>query len=200
MLFPLYAVTPLLSSVIEKVRYRWIPAALIIVFITIIVYATKEDLSTLEGNVRFVLRRIPSFIIGYWMAPYVKEGKRIPLLPVLFIAIGVTVLLFVLERGLLYNSWILMISAFFIPVVTSLLLSRFSFIYIESFLNVIGKASLESYLTNSFLIGIAALLPVSVFGGNIWNGGYLLYSIIVFVGIIWALLSYKLVSYLQSRK
>lgn len=201
MLVPLYLFTPLLKRTIDSIKYRWLACVFIIA--SMILFGPEDldvrhyDKTSILDNFYFVLIRIPSFIIGLWMAPHILRSKRLDLLGTIFVIIIVVALLKFLKIGTFY-SWIIMPIA--VSVVVILFINLFKLNYfasLKSFCRFMGEISLESYLTNMFLIALVQTITLNTPLNNL-----MLYIIIVILGTLLSFVAYvlskNLISILQN--
>ena len=123
-------------------------------------------------NIKFVLGRVPMFVLGYYMAHHIKNGITLKIQYVLLISI------ISIASYIFLNIY----TALTIPILFALgyimkYLHRITFI--DKTIIFMGGISLESYLTNIYL---ATLLGHINFG-KIGYGNYLQYILVIIIGI-----------------
>ena len=184
MLIPVYALTPLHYRICNKVKSPVVYSLLLIVFVVVIsaLNYPVESIACqmLIDNVKQVLYHLPSFLIGFMLAPFAKTGKKISyfwmsILPLVFVAI-----MKVMQCG----YWPEFLVLPFVVVCCSIF--KYMGKIISSVLNFFGKISLESYLLNG-VVGtwIIWYLP-TLYNSPINKVGYLSYFIVCVVGTVLA--------------
>lgn len=181
MLVPLYLITPLWASFDRGFSCKVIPAALGVALCWGGSFALSPLLAAhpVIANVAFVVERLPSFFVGYWLGSTWMAGVRLSL--------GRSTAL-VLSAALLF-VWLFVRrfvpSNFLAALGVVLLLAtgfefsvwrghRFSFVItLAGFLKRLG-GSLESYLLNIYLLELTSTLFA-------WHGWILYVAVIAFV-------------------
>ena len=202
LIIPLYFISPLLFHFCNKGKkidiIVCISFCLICVVASIIGDFDKAD--SLIYNMQFVLKRIPSFIIGMWIAPYVKRGESIKWIWLILLLAISLIVKFIIPFD---------ICPYFLMALPMLLIIivLFETRPIQStgkrLLRFMGRISLESYLTNVALPTIFALLSFKVCGYDLNYGNYLYYGLIVVVGLFISVVckkaSEKFLAYLEKK-
>ena len=91
MLIPLYFLTPFYARIIDKTKYQTlltVTLCIILLLISTIKIENNNLFSHVWNNTAFVLQRIPSYLIGYYMAPSILKGKKVNLLKLTGIIAG----------------------------------------------------------------------------------------------------------------
>lgn len=137
----------------------------------------RED--CVVDNLRWAFQRVTNFILGMAIAPYVKQEKRVNLLPVL----GACLMAFFLVHWLvskdLFMNWckVPYLIAFFVLILRHIKKDG----VVHRFIYWMGLVSLESYLANIYLCG-----AVSDYAQRVgWNdyGRYAEYLMVIVWGI-----------------
>lgn len=186
LLVPLYLLSPWLYN-LTKYKYGTLVLLLILVLFAFIGSSdVTNDNNNFFYNLTFALQRCPSFILGFIIAPWVKDGRKWNLFYMLIIGLLIK---FLLSRfcGIYGSSAfftiVIPISAlfcFFIRIISkfeSFVSSKLFGLYIEAGFSYMGKISLESYLMNSLLLRIASTFELPC-------NGYVVYIIIIILGTI----------------
>ena len=182
LIIPLYLFSPLLYRLCNKGKKTDLLVC-ISVCIACVTASIIGDFDKTDGfiyNLQFVLKRVPSFIIGMWLAPYVKQGICIKWTWLLWLLVVSFVVKFIVPVD---------ICPYFLMVLPMLMILTLVFEArpVQSIgkrlFRFMGNISLESYLTNVALPSILALIPFEVGGVDLNYGNYLYYGLIVFVGL-----------------
>jgi peptidoglycan/LPS O-acetylase OafA/YrhL len=139
---------------------------------------------------------VPSFLLGMWIAPYIKQEKEICHADVICIVSFVLFIVctYLFEGGEMGAPFIMIsILAFF------LVLLHYCNYTIKRVYGFMGKISLESYMLN-------VTLPFFLIHRTNWNigidfgyGNYLPYSFVVIFGILGSWLINKLSGFIISK-
>ena len=185
LIIPLYLIAPILYLLKQKTQKNKKVDILTCCFLCLIcvVGSVVGDFEKSEGliyNIQFALKRVPSFIIGLWIASYVRQGYSMKWVwPVLLL-----ILSFIVKFLISYE-----VCPYFLMVLPLLLLLVILF---ETFsinskskkvFRFMGDISLESYLTNVALPSIIALIPFQVANINLNYGNYLFYVLVIILGL-----------------
>lgn len=180
----LYPITPLLYWVLKHSSRRATTTILLIVVLLLItnipVNHTGDQTSYIIINLQGAFKRVVSFILGLYLAPYIKQGIRVNTLYVIGASALGCILFHFLAKDVFY-AWL-----YILPILIPLCII-FEKTPEKSKLNIffiwLGVASLESYLTN---IGIKALMPLYLktwIDNPIFYGHYLDYLFVIIVGL-----------------
>lgn len=200
LLVPLYLLSPWLYNL----RNHKNGILLLLLILLLCVFIGKLDVTKDNNNFfynfTFALQRCPSFVLGFIIAPWVKCGHKFNIFILLLIGFF---LKFILSRFCgVYGS-----SASFVLVIpicaciccfskikskceSSIFCKSIGF-YIGTCLSYMGKISLESYLTNSLLLRI-------VLAFSLPQSGYLIYLIVIILGIIMSIYINKLSNFILN--
>ncbi len=198
-LIPLYALTPFLFVMMRingTTRHIvFFFTILLIIVLTLGADAVKENTSIIY-NVRWTFKRLPGFLLGLYLAPYIMQGKKIHAL----VLVGITLIGFLVFNIVLtstYGWW------FYVPFICITCCYMIKYLLestiVNTFLLFIGGASLESYLTN---IGTKAIMPSILFpyrGHPIFSGFYLDYILIIVIGLFLTYFSHKLSKIISQK-
>lgn len=184
-IIPIYALSPFLYKLLNVTKNNiWIPILLTILCLVFSILPNDAPDSKLSilGNIQFVVCRVPSFIFGMWIAPFVKGGVTV-------------------KNALLY---VFISTLFFILVVTAPIeLSAgcfatipivYVFIFILKKINgslknavfFMGNISLESYMFNVTLPFFVRRIPWNDFAFDINYGYYMHYLIVIVLGLFFS--------------
>lgn len=192
LLIPLYALTPVVYSIIHSLKGRTI--ALIFLLIIVICYLlayfdpkggndylSEEPYLSILGNVRFCLRRVTSYILGFFLAPYIMRSyklKRPFIVCLLLLAIAITIMYLVP-----FNVCV----AFLLVLPSSLFLGQclaHSPKWLVAVFSFMGVLSLESYLLNISLPRVMSLQNWNLGIVDLSYGNYCMYITTVMISII----------------
>lgn len=189
LLIPLYALTPFAYSIVHRLNGRIITilAFSIIALCFLFAYIDPESVNdrlSIIGNIRFCLCRVPSYILGFFLAPYIMRSHKLNrplLLSVLLMVLAICVKYFapinVCVAGLLVLPASIIISQCLVRS-PKWLVSAFSFM---------GVISLESYLLNVSLPRITSLYNWHLGSVDLSYGNYFMYLLTVMISIFVAL-------------
>lgn len=186
MLIPVYALTPLHYRICNKVKSPVLYSSLLIAFMVVISALNYPVESTgcqmVIDNVKQVLYHLPSFLIGFMLAPFAKTGKKISYFWMSILPLALVAIMKVMQCGYWPEFLVLPFVAVCCP--TFKYMGKIFF----SVLNFLGKISLESYLLN-VVIGtwIIWYLP-NLYNSSMNKGCYLSYFIVCVVGTVLAYL------------
>ena len=177
MLFPLYFLTPYIVKFANTSKAKVITVSVLIILLLGFSYIPLGN--DIVRNIQFVTLRVPIFILGIIIAPYVKNGYRINTFSMCFIVL-VGLLLwhfcsFSLGGGLAIICLLGTIIAFICKCK-----------FINKILLFMGKMSLESYLTNIYLGHIIMTSDAITLSGGVKS------LIVIVIGILTAYIFHKL--------
>ena len=146
------------------------------------------------NNTAFVLQRIPSYLIGYYMAPSILKGKKVNLLKLTGIIAGCFLVIKIIFPANTFWEWleiypIMLVSYFFIK----------KSVWIKRICTFMGQISLESYLTNGCMILLIGLLPWETTLDHLNYGNYLRYTLIIVTGITTAYCANRIINKITAR-
>ncbi len=196
MLIPVYAITPVHYRICKKVN-RPVLYSMTLIGLVVLVSALNWPLESSKGqivvaNIKQVLYHLPSFFVGFMLAPFALQGEKIS---VLWMSIAPIVVVLIMK----YMQWGYWPEFLVLPfVLICCWIIRISGKYMSSFLNFFGRISLESYLFNG-IIGtwIIWYLP-QLYYSPLNRGCYLSYFIVCVVGTILAYIVHKFCSRLLN--
>ena len=169
-IIPIYFLTPRLSIFIDtrKNKLLWV-----IVIISTLLLLSNIDIINhpIYDNIQFVMRRTPMFILGYYLATYIKQGKTISIYDTIFITIC-SIILYYLGVYSALSVPILIALGYFVNLLHNVG-------SLDKMLKFMGIISLESYLMNIYLPEIIRHINF----GQLGQGNYLPYTLVVVIGI-----------------
>lgn len=200
LLFVLYAVAPVITSVLDKVgKYRVMIAffaSILIVFLCSLNASEHSSTADIIHNIQHAFKRTPSFLLGLAMMPCIKEHKGINGLVVLIISISVY-----------------FFSVFFFPNCDTAWITMWPvlilFMYALKYMGnaklwipvvFMGGITLESFLTNTYVGYICRHYINWGNLGSLGNGHYLEYSVVIIVGVFLAWLTNLLVKTIRDKQ
>lgn len=186
LLIPLYALTPFAYSIVHRFDGRNITiiAISMIALSLLVAYMDPDSVNdrlSIMGNIKFCLCRVPSYILGFFLAPYIMRSKKLnrPLLQCL--------LLLILAICIKYLAPINVCVACLLVLSASLFLSQcltHSPKWLIAVFSFMGVISLESYLLNISLPRVTSLHNWSLGIVNLSYGNYCMYISTVIISII----------------
>ena len=197
MLIPLYAITPLHYKICQWVKSQVLYSFVligIIVLVSVLNYPMENSAGKIViANIKHVLYHLPSFFIGFMLAPYALSNKKISNFWVIILPLAAVVIMKYMQWG----YWPEFLVFPFLPILCCFFKSMGS--WISSVLVFFGKISLESYLFNG-VVGawIIWYLP-QLYYSPLNKGCYLSYFMVCFVGTILAYFVNRLCNSLIKR-
>lgn len=163
MLLPLYFLTPYIVKVVNTYRSRVVTVSLLILLLLVSSYIPSEN--EIIRNIQFVTSRVPIFILGIGVAPFVKNGYVLNAIQTCFIVLGSLLLWHYCHFALGGGLAIICLLGIFIALICKCK-------PINKVLSFMGNMSLESYLTNIFCGHIIMKSDILVLsgGGKIVDG------------------------------
>lgn len=154
----LYPLAPLLFQGVEHSKSRIFTTIILITVLLFITHFPVKDtdgvINTIIINLQWALKRGVNFIVGTYLAPYIKKGVKVNILFVIGLSALGCILFHFLMKDVFY-AWL-----YVLPILI-ILCMLFEELPQESKPNIfflwLGAASLESYLTN---VGVKALMPL----------------------------------------
>lgn len=183
-IIPLYLISPLLYKMEKHYGSKVLILLFLAIYIIGILPINSDNTSehSLLENLLFVTWRVPSFILGFIVAPFVKKNTSISVwCLVLLFVIGGTILL--VSRHLVFSY------VWFIIPLSSLVIYFLRYQYTSKVCSFMGRISLESYLCNACIPYTIVAIPCSYINNN-WN--LLTYISFVMLGILISLLLNKI--------
>ena len=197
MLLPLYLLSPLLFECIHRFKNTIVPGIILIMLLycfSLLPCLGNSSVVSIIKNLQTCCLRIPAFIFGMLLFPYVREHKTITnKCVVTFVLICFVLMAFLRVLGPRYEFPLLIL----IPLVICLLLIMSHLKSRLKFLAFMGTISLESYLTNVYLA-----LPIKDCNHIIFNDSvpdYLVYLLIILIGIGISVLVHQLSNTILNR-
>lgn len=145
MLIPVYAITPLHYNISMKIK-RPVLYSMAIIVVSVLISGlnypiVSEDGQMIIANFKQVLYHLPSFLIGFMLAPFALDNKKVSY----FWMILLPVVIVVIQKFTHFGYW----PGFLVlPVITvCCLFLRYAGRVITAVLGFFGKISLESYLS-----------------------------------------------------
>ena len=189
-LIPIYAFAPILYRVLQRTSNHWsvaLAGCLLCFVISAMPNNDPEPLKSVWGNIQYVVCRIPGFILGMWLAPYIMKGKALKN-PLLYVCISAV--LFMVSKVSHFEGACFMIAPL---LMLFMIIIRFGGKVLYSIIAFMGAISLESYLLNVTLpFFIVRRLNWTIGEVNLGFGNYLPYLSVVVLGTILAYLINKL--------
>ena len=184
MLFPLYFLTPYIVKTINTYKTRVLTISVLMILLFGFSYIPSEN--GIIRNIQFVTFRVPIFILGIGIAPYVKNEYGINAIKVCII-IGGGLLLWHYCNSPLCGG--IAIICFLGPLMDFICKYKLT----NNILSFVGKMSLESYLTNIYLGHIIMKSDVIALPGEVKA------LIVIVTGILSAYIYHKLSNKIISK-
>ena len=198
MLIPLYAIAPLHYTICRKMKNP-VLYSMVIIAVIIFVSALNYPIESMHGqeiiaNIKQPLYHMPSFLIGFMLAPFALNNKRVSCFWLVFLPVAIVLI----QKFTHFGYWPVFLVLPFVAVCCVLL--RYAGRVLSSVLDFFGKISLESYLLNG-IVGtwIIWYLP-RLYESPLNKGCYLSYFIVCVVGTILAYLVNRISNRMLNRQ
>lgn len=193
LLIPLYIITPFIYKFSNNKFIMYIIIGIVLVACSIDIKVSNEIIEKIIVNFQWAFSRIPSFIIGIIIAPFVRKEYSISLINVIFL-FSFSLLLFVFIHYFIsdrvFMFWCLTLP---ITILISILIDcLYNYPFIYKFITWMGVISLESYLANIYLCKLFKKFYYSLEQNGLFYGHYIEYIFIGIIGILLASLINKL--------
>lgn len=186
-LVPLYLITPLLYSVLSG-KYKWTVFISIMVVLMLITTLELDNHSNdnIISNIRWVIQRIPPFVLGVAIAKGCIDKKTISALWIVLITVA-----YLICRLCGHDEfgWLLLPFIIYCLLMLCQFVEKYNAIY--QCITFMGVVSLESYLLNISLNKLFGIIARSI-DSPIFYGRYLEYSLVIIIGIILSYYANKL--------
>lgn len=205
LLIPLYLfIAPIVKKLFNRFEKDFLVMFIMVLLLSITGYVVDwlikdgivKSLGLLD-NTSFVIMRLPAFIIGYYLGYISKKRTKISFLWIIsmcFIYAGLNLL----HIGLCVYYIPATIFCLLIPkCIRALSKINVLKVPIEG-LNIIGKYSLESYLSNYVCVFTLSFLMYNNTPWNIFKGNYVYYLMVIFLGIVLTFVASKIESYIYD--
>lgn len=198
MLIPLYAIAPFHYTICRKMKNQVLYSMAMIVVIVLVSALNYPIESTqvqeIIANIKQPLYHIPSFLIGFMLAPLALNNKKLSY----FWMIVLPVVIVLIQKFTHFGYWPVFLVLPFVAVCCVLL--RYAGRVLSSVLDFFGKISLESYLLNG-IVGtwIIWYLP-RLYESPLNKGCYLSYFIVCVLGTILAYLVNRISNRMLNRQ
>lgn len=198
MLIPLYAIAPFHYTICRKMKnqvlYSMAMIAVIVLVSALNYPIESTQVQEIIANIKQPLYHIPSFLIGFMLAPLALNNKKLSY----FWMIVLPVVIVLIQKFTHFGYWPVFLVLPFVAVCCVLL--RFAGRVLSSVLDFFGKISLESYLLNG-IVGtwIIWYLP-RLYESPLNKGCYLSYFIVCVLGTILAYLVNRISNRMLNRQ
>jgi hypothetical protein len=196
----LYPLAPGLFRLLESSRHRLTTAIALIVVILIVTHLSNTADRTLIGNIihnlQYAGKFTVSFIIGMYIAPFIRREVRVNALYIIG-GSAIFVLLFHFFFKDVFYAWLFIMPSVIVLCQCLKWLSESSWIYTSFYW--LGIVSLEAYVANGEIRTLFKVYLASWQGSPLLIGHYLDYAQVLIIGLILAHLSNRLSSILIAR-
>lgn len=184
MLIPLYLFTPFFISVLtSKHNIIWLIILILCCYglaLISLIYSFIGKATLL--NISFIIYRLPSYFLGIFSGPYIKQNILLSRkLVVSIVCFCLCLCIFMYAMNLPFE----MFAAILLVISICFLLSKKNIVtnFVTKISISLGKISLESYLFNIFLPLILVKMNWDHLYPGINKGNYLMYGIVVLGGL-----------------
>lgn len=202
LLLPLYILTPFLYKLLDTGDLkRWMIAITICVTLTIINHPSMNPcsegvFSDIISNIQFAFVRVPSFVLGMSLAPYVKSSKKIDSLFTIGGMIGLTIFYHFLFRSASFEFIVVLPICMMICLICNVIKK---IKIVDCVLTTLGSVSLELYLTNGTFQTAMHNIAERIDLGALARGRYFEYFMVIALGIMLSLSMQRLSSLISNN-
>lgn len=157
----LYIITPLLYKILDS-KHKYSIAAILSLLCFIIAYILPE-----KDPWAFMIQRWPSYILGFAMAVDIKEHKQGSIWHFIVLPLFTYSFLFALNHTIGTHFSLFAFQGIPIMTISAILIDEMKSERINKVLVFMGLISLESYITNIYLISLLKSLPLHLHIGNV---------------------------------
>ena len=184
MLIPVYAITPLHYIICKRMK-KPVLYSVAIVAVVVVISSLNYPIDNTEGqmiisNIKHVMYHIPSFLIGFMLAPFAIDNRKISIFWMVLLPASIVIIM----RFMHWGYWPEFIVLPFIVVLC--LLFQFMHGPMSSVLEFFGKISLESYLFNTVIGSWLIWYLPNLYESPLNYGCYLSYFLICVIGTVLA--------------
>lgn len=165
----LYIFTPLIDLLLGG-KYKW---SICIVLSVACFFAAYTFL--VDSKWVFMLQRWPSYFIGWALAPEIKEQKTASVWVTIALPLVVYVILYWMNHQINTHFSLFWLQGISMVMLFAYLLEKIRNKTFLSILSFMGVISLESYVTNEYLIRSLFFFSWTIYGVNINPGNHTLY-------------------------
>ena len=159
----------------------------------------NETVSAVIRNLQLAFSRVPIYIVGYGLAPYVKNRQTVSCMWVLFFPIVMWILSRMPFASCWYRGWLLAIPFTMLFCVFMVICGTFSYDKICFAFKFLGGISLESYLANVFVT--YALSEFDFFETIVLNkNNYFFYTLVFVIGMLVAVMAKRMNQFLKTER
>lgn len=194
LLIPLYLLTPIIASIINYSGRKYLVATIICIMIFVLTDNIEFQFDNQIAmavciNIQKAFSRVPIYIVGYVVAPLVKQSYKINIIwiPMFFLVqIALPYLPIICE----WQRYFIM--AFPFTMLICLFMEYCCHSKFIDLFRLIGVISLESYLSNVFISYFLKEIPCLTNNCGYFSGNYIYYALVVTLGFIYAIIAYRL--------
>lgn len=188
----LYILTPLLNSVLNH-QYKWIYVVLI--SLSCFIYAYTPPYNEIW---HFMIQRWPIYILGFALAKDIKNNKSLSITYIIIIPSLLYIFLFFLNHKLNMHFSLFNIQGLVMISISALIIEYLNNNKLNKLLSFMGIISLESYITNEYLLRTLSTFSWTINGHNINPGNWTFYfggtAICIVISYLANLLSKKIIN------
>lgn len=165
----LYILTPLIDLLLRE-KYKWPICIGLSVACFVAAYTFLAD-----SGWGFMLQRWPSYFIGWALAPEIKEQKTASVWVTIALPLSMYAILYWMNHQINTHFSLFWLQGIAMVMLFAYLLDKIRNKSLLSVLSFMGVISLESYVTNEYLIRSLFFFSWTIYGVNINPGNHTLY-------------------------
>lgn len=165
----LYILTPILSLLLKN-KYKWIWLAVLSIACFFYAYSPSH-----RNIWHFMMQRWPSYFLGFALSPYIKKGEKHSAWYFIILPLILYTVLYILNHKANTHFSLFWLQGISIMTVSVLIINTLNNNKLNSLLAFMGIISLESYITNEYLLRALATFPWTINGYDINPGNWSFY-------------------------
>lgn len=184
-LIPLYIVTPFYYLLFRRIDKKLVLTVFLVIICLLAGCYFRE-------NTLRLLAKIPSFVIGFYMADLIMARKKINIYALFAAVVGLIVIIKVVFPAGTYYEWLFIFPIMLVAV------ACFRIPSVRKGANWCGKISLESYISNCVMISLMGLVSLDFLPDWLLYGNYFRYALIIIFGTLLAWGTSETISRIQK--
>lgn len=190
----LYFLTPLLDIVLNH-KNKWTYASFICLICFIYAYTPPYN-----DIWHFMIQRWPIYILGFSLADDIKNNKSVSITYIIIIPVLLYIFLYLLNHKLNMHFSLFNIQGLAMISISTLMIEYLNNNKLNKFMSFMGLISLESYITNEYILRALSTFSWTIKGYNINPGNWTFYfggtAICIIISYFANLLSKKIINHI----
>lgn len=193
----LYALTPLFNAILNR-HNKWT-----YVFLTSLICFIYAYIPPYNEIWHFMIQRWPIYILGFALAKDIKNNKSLSITYTIIMPSLLYIVLFLLNHKLNMHFSLFNIQGLVIISICALVIEYLNNNKLNMVLSFMGVISLESYITNEYLLRTLSTFSWTINGHNINPGNWTFYfggtAFCIIISYLANFLSKKVINYITIK-